>query len=317
MRLPQFSFYQPTTVDEAVEVLKEKAGARLLSGGTDLLVNMKHRVELPHALVSLRRIAGLRGITRDGGATVIGALTTLKEVQNSTELQAEYPALVEAARSVGSYRHQTMGSLGGNVCQNTRCRFFNQTWNWRQARSLCYKAGGEDCHVMNKEGVCYSTYCGDTAPALLVLDAQVRVQGAGGIRQFPLAELYSGEGRTPLALEPSDVVTALVIPESSQGHSCYVRHSLRGAIDFPIVGAAVWKVDDALRVAFTGVDRAPVRASALEEKLQGRDLDEQAVREVAPLARKAATVTRTTTQSATYKRELMATLFQRAVGGLQ
>ena len=123
MRLPQFSFYQPTTVDEAVEVLKEKAGARLLSGGTDLLVNMKHRVELPHALVSLRRIAGLRGITRDGGATVIGALTTLKEVQNSTELQAEYPALVEAARSVGSYRHQTMGSLGGNVCQNTRLPF--------------------------------------------------------------------------------------------------------------------------------------------------------------------------------------------------
>src|SRR5680860_1898704 len=84
MRLPQFSFYQPTTVDEAGEVLQEKAGARLLSGGTDLLVNMKHRVELPHALVSLRRIAGLRGITRDGGATVIGALTTLKEVQNST-----------------------------------------------------------------------------------------------------------------------------------------------------------------------------------------------------------------------------------------
>src|SRR5680860_530848 len=138
MRLPQFSFYQPTTVDEAVEELQEKAGARLLRGGTELMVNMKHR-----------------------GATVIGALTTLKEVQNSTELQAEYPALVEAARSVGSYRHQTMGSLGGNVCQNTRCRFFNQTWNWRQARSLCYKAGGEDCHVMNKEGVCYSTYCGD------------------------------------------------------------------------------------------------------------------------------------------------------------
>src|SRR5665811_2328738 len=123
MRLPQFSFYQPTTVDEAGEVLQEKAGARLLSGGTDLLVNMKHRVELPHALVSLRRIAGLIGITRDGGATVIGALTTLKEVQNSTELQAEYPALVEAARSVGSYRQQTMGALGGNVCQNTPLPF--------------------------------------------------------------------------------------------------------------------------------------------------------------------------------------------------
>ncbi len=313
MRLPKFDYHQPTTIEEAVAALAGSPGARLLAGGTDLLVNMKLRVDLPQTLVGLDRIPGLRGSTQADGRTIMGAKTTLKDIQNDPVLLERYPALVQAARAVGSYRHQTMGTLGGNLCQNTRCRFFNQSQEWRSVRSLCYKAGGEDCHVMNKKGVCYSTYSGDVAPALLVLDARVRLQGPDGGREIPLAEIYSGEGKSPLALGPSEVVTAVVLPENSaNGRSCYLKQGLRGSIDFPIVGAAVARFDGGLRVAYTAVDRSPVRAAEVEAELEGRELTGELIDKVAPLCRKAATVTRTTTQPVPYKRELMAALFRKA-----
>lgn len=321
MRLPKFEYYQPATLAETVAILAEVPGARPVAGGTDLLVNMKHRVEQPDALVSLSRVPGLTGVRSEDGATVIGGGTTLKQVQNDEGLKAKFPALTQAASVVGSYRHQTMGTLAGNLCQNTRCRYFNQSAEWRSVRALCYKAGGDYCHVMNKEGVCYCTYHGDTAAALLVLDAEVRIEGPGGVRQIPLADLYSGEGKAPIALGAAEVVTAVVIPESSAaggsaGGSTYLKHALRGAIDFPIVGAAVWRGGDSLRVAFTGVDRSPVRATTLEEALAGRAPSAETIAEAAPLAPKGATITRSTVQPGAFKRELMSALFTRAAGSL-
>jgi len=317
MRLPTFTYYQPSTVQEVLAALTEHPGARVLAGGTDLLVNMKHRVEQPQVLVGLGRVDGLRGIARERERTVIGARTTLKEIQQDGGLAADFPALVQAARAVGSYRHQTMGTLAGNLCQNTRCRFFNQSWEWRSVRSLCYKAGGEHCHVMNKDEVCYSTYSGDLAPALLVLDAVVRVEGLGGSREVPLADLYSGEGRTPLTLGPAEVVSAVVVPgASANGRSHYEKSSLRGSIDFPIVGAAVFRGESTVRVAFTAVDRRPVRAAALEAELDGEELTVDSITAAAPLAAKAGRVAKTTIHGVPYKRELMSALFTRAARAL-
>jgi 4-hydroxybenzoyl-CoA reductase subunit beta len=314
MRLPIFIHRQPRDFAGVVSVLTEDPAAKVLAGGTDLLVNMKHRVEMPGMLVSLKKVADIRGIGMEGDATVIGAATTLKEIRNHSELERKYPALVQAARSVGSYRHQAMGTLGGNLCQNTRCRFFNQSWQWRQARSLCYKAGGEDCHVIGKKQTCFSTYSGDVAPVLLVLDASVRIMGPGGLREAPLAALYSGEGRAPLTLGSGEFVTAVVIPRTAaRGRSCYEKFSLRGSIDFPIVGAAVWRGDDAVRVAFTGVDRAPVRAAALEAALAGKRLTDAALKECATVAHKAAKIARTSVHPVSFKRELMGALFAKAM----
>ena len=317
MRLPTFTYHQPSTVEEVLAALAGHPGARVLAGGTDLLVNMKHRVELPQTLVGLSNVDGLQGIAREPERTVIGARTTLKQIQQHVDLGADFPALVQAARAVGSYRHQTMGTLAGNLCQNTRCRFFNQSWEWRSVRPLCYKAGGEHCHVMNKDSVCYSTYSGDLAPALLVLDAAVRVEGSGGSREVPLADLYSGDGRSPLALGPAEVVSAVVIPgASANGRSHYEKSSLRGSIDVPIVGAAVFSSEGIVRVAFTAVDRRPVRATVLEAELSGRELTEEGIAAAAPLAAKAGRVAKTTIHGVPYKRELMSALFTRAARAL-
>ncbi len=314
MRLPMFSLQQPTDLAGVVKALAESPGAKLLAGGTDLLVNMKHRVDLPQTLVSVRRVRDLRSIRQEGDDTVIGAGTILKEIQRHPELSRKFPALVQAAGSVGSTRHQAMGSLGGNLCQNTRCRFFNQSWQWRQARSLCYKAGGEECHVVKRKGSCFSTYSGDVAPALLVLDASVRIIGPKGTREVPLADLYSRDGRRPLALEQAEVATAVVIPgESARGRSHYEKFSLRGSMEFPVVGAAVWRGDGKVRAAFTGVDRAPVRAAELEAALLGGKLTEASLKRAAALAPKAARVAPTSVHPVSFKRELMGALFVKAM----
>lgn len=314
MRLPIFTHQQPTDLDQAVNALAASAGAKVLAGGTDLLVNMKHRVEMPDVLVSVRQIAALRGIRREGKATVIGAATTLKEIRQNEDLARKFPALVQAAMSVGSYRHQAMGTLGGNICQNTRCRFFNQSWQWRQARSICFKAGGEDCHVIGKKNTCFSTYSGDVAPALLVLNSSVRIAGPRGSREAPLADLYAGDGRTPLALGPGELVTDLIIPEASaKGKSHYEKFSLRGSIDFPVVGVAVWRGNGGVRAAMTGVDRMPVRTAELEAELQGKKLTDASLTRAAALAAKAARIAPTSVHPVSFKRELTGVLFVKAM----
>jgi 4-hydroxybenzoyl-CoA reductase subunit beta len=317
MRLPIFIHRQPADLAGVVSALAEGSVAKVLAGGTDLLVNMKHRIEMPGTLVSLKKVANIRGVSMEGDATVIGAATTLKEIRNHSELGRKFPALVQAAMAVGSYRHQAMGTLGGNLCQNTRCRFFNQSWQWRQARSLCCKVGGEDCHVIGKKQTCFSTYSGDVAPALLVLDAAVRIMGPDGLREASLSSLYSGEGRTPLTLGRGEFVTAVVIPQAAaRGRSHYEKFSLRGSIDFPIVGAALWRGEGAVRVAYTGVDRAPVRAAELEAALAGKDLTNAVLKECASLAHKAAKIAPTSVHPVTFKRELMGALFIKGLRAL-
>ena len=314
MRLPVFTHRQPADFAGVVSALIENSRAKVLAGGTDLLVNMKHRIEMPGTLVSLKKVVDLKGIHVEGDSTVIGAATTLKEIRQNAELERKFPALVQAAMSVVSYRHQTMGTLGGNLCQNTRCRFFNQSWQWRQVRSLCCKVGGEDCHVIGKKHTCFSTYSGDVAPALLVLDASIRITGLDGLREAPLSNLYSGEGRTPLTLGRGEFVTAVVIPHATaRGKSRYEKFSLRGSIDFPIVGAAVWRGDGNVRVAYTGVDRAPVRAAELETELTGRKLTDASLKRGANLAHKAAKIAPTSVHPVSFKRELMGVLFVKAM----
>ena len=192
MRLPKFDYTRPESIEEACTILLDQPAAKVLAGGTDLLVNMKHKVETPSTVVNLKGLQDLDSVQKANGVLRIGALTPLKRVYNDPFVAENLPALAIAASSVGSYHHQTMGTIGGNLCQQTRCKFFNQSKWWRSARPLCYKAGGEICHVAKKEQVCYSTYCGDVGPALLALNAEVVVSSKEGSRQIPLESLYSG-----------------------------------------------------------------------------------------------------------------------------
>lgn len=317
MRLPKFNYMRPESIQEACAALLDQPGAKALAGGTDLLVNMKHRVETPSTVVNLKGLQSLDAIRKDDGALTVGALTPLKRVYEHPFVAQHLPVLAVAASSVGSYHHQVMGTIGGNLCQQTRCKYFNQSKWWRSARPLCYKAGGKICHVAKKEQVCYSTYCGDVAPALLALNAEVVLAAKEGSRQIPLADLYSGEGKTPLTLKPGEILTQIIIPEdSTRGVSIYKKFANRQSIDFPIVGAAVWRSDTTgeSRVAFTAVDRRPLRAMQLEDFMRGKPLGDELFEGIDRLVAKEARLMMSSTDSIAFKRKLMGLLVKDAIG---
>jgi len=316
VRLPKFDYKQPGSIQEACAILLDQPSAKVLAGGTDLLVNMKHRVETPTTLVSLKGLPDLSYVRQTNGALKIGALTPLKTVYNDPYVAEKLPALAISASSVGSYHHQTMGTIGGNLCQQTRCKYFNQSKWWRSARPLCFKAGGEPCHVAKKEHVCYSTYCGDVAPALLVMNAEVVLSGREGSRQIPLEDIFSGEGKKPLKLEPGEIMTEIVISEqAAKGFSTYKKSANRASIDFPIVGAALWISSSTgeSRIAFTAVDRKPVRALQLEEFLRGKQLNKELMQGVDSLVAKEAHLMMSSIDSLSYKRKLMGLLVKGAL----
>ena len=287
-----------------------------MAGGTDLLVNMKHRVENPHVIVSLKDLSDLKHVSKANGTLRIGALTPLKRVYSDPYVAQKFQALASAASSVGSYHHKVMGTIGGNLCQQTRCKFFNQSKWWRSFRALCFKAGGEMCHVAKKERVCYSTYCGDVAPALLVLNAEVVLTAADGSRRVPLERIYSGEGKTPLNIRPGEILTEIVIPaQAADWFSTYKKFANRGSIDFPIVGAALWasRSTGEARIAFTAVDRKPLRAGQLEQYVDGKQLYEVSAEVVETIVAKEADLMLSSIDSLSYKRKLMGLLAKQAL----
>ena len=316
MRLPKFEYFEPKDLKEAVAILQNEPAAKILAGGTDLLVNMKHRVECPPVLVNIKRIADLDYIRQDNGDIRMGALTPLKRLHAESLIVENFPGLAQAASAVGSYHHQVMGTLAGNICQQNRCMYFNQSKWWRSARPTCYKAGGEICHVVNKKEICYSAYCGDMAPALMVINAKIALEGPDGSKEMPIEDFFSGDGKAPLVKKPAEILSEIIIPRASaDGISSYIKFANRSSIDFPIVGTALWASENEkqYRVAFTAVDRKPVRGKQAEEFLNGKELSAENAMAASDLAAKAAKPVKTSVYSPSHKRRMMGLLLQNAV----
>ena len=316
MRLPKFEYFEPENLKEAVAILQKEPAAKILAGGTDLLVNMKHRVECPAALVNIKRIEGLNYIRQDNGDIRIGALTPLKRLHTDSLIVENFPVLVQAASAVGSYHHQVMGTVAGNICQQNRCMYFNQSKWWRSSRPTCYKAGGEICHVINKKEICYSAYSGDMAPALMVINARIKLEGPDGSKEMPIEEFFSGDGKAPLVKKPTEILSEIILPKPSvNGISTYIKFANRESIDFPIVGCALWASENEkqYRMAFTAVDRKPVRGKQVEEFLNGKELSAENVKTASELAAKAAKPVKTSVYSPSHKRRMMGVLLQNAM----
>jgi 4-hydroxybenzoyl-CoA reductase subunit beta len=313
VRLPKFNYLEPESLEEASSLLLDDPGAKVFAGGTDLLVNMKHRVELPATLVNIKKIKGLDYIRPEKDALRIGALTPLKKIYQDPTISETAPVLVQAASAVGSYHHQAMGTIGGNLCQQNRCKFFNQSQWWRSANAPCFKVGGNVCHVVQKQEACYSSYCGDLAPALLVLEGKVLLKGRKRSREVFLQDFFSGDGRAPLTLERGEILTEVIVPATSKGgFSNYVKFANRESIDFPIVGLAFHASPDKkeYRLAFTAVDRRPVRGRQVEAFLNGKSLTPEVVEEAAQLAPKDASPVKNSLYAPSYKRTLMGRLLR-------
>lgn len=288
MRCPPFSYRAPSTIAEVAEILAaEGPSATLLGGGTDVIPGMKRRTQEPRVLVSLRRVAGLRGVCRDdGGAMVIGAGTTLSEIAASTALRP-FAALQQAAAQVATTHIRNVGTVGGNLCLDTRCNYYDQNLEWRQAIGYCKKREGETCWVAPGSPRCWAVSSTDLAPALIALGAEVTlVSKADGTRRIPLADLYHDDGIAFLTKRPDELLTEVRVPEAAGWRSTYWKLRRRESFDFPVlgVGAAVRLGSDgtveAARLVLGAVASHPVVVEAAG-KLVGRPLTDAVIDEVA------------------------------------
>lgn len=319
MTLPKFEYLEPRSLTEVTDALAQDPDcAVLLAGGTDLLVNMKHRVIQPKQVINLKTIPGLAYIRAEKDGMKIGALTSLDKIASSPVVEDLYPALCQAAGEVAAYTLQVMGTLGGNLCQENRCRYFNQSAGWRSVRPLCYKAGGEMCYIVRKPRECHSAYCGDMAPMLIALGSLINVVGPEGERSFPLKELYTMQGKDNLALRTGEILKEVRLPPPS-GKSLYLKYRNRESMDFPVVSLAVrldvgpnGRIREA-HVVLSGVDCGPIEALEAEKALTGATLDEGTIETISNQASKEMAPMRTSFTSPGYKRRMAGFLLKQAL----
>lgn len=240
MRLPNFEYLEPETLEEVLSILADlQEGARVLAGGTDLLPLMKYGLAVPSTIISLKDVTELKGIVLRDQEVFIGATTALTDLLASPIIQKHYVALHQAVEAVAAPPLRNVATIGGNLGQNTRCLYYNQSKAWRLERPPCFKAGGDRCHCLPKGKKCFSVYCGDLAPALMALEGRLSIRRKNQSMIIPLQDLFTGNGLAPFNLAPDALITAVILPLPGQRRgSNYVKISLRAAVDYPLLSAA-------------------------------------------------------------------------------
>lgn len=303
--LPEFDLLRPATAKDAVEMLQNNPGARLCAGGTDLIVNMRHGLVDLARLIDLSAIDGLSEISVDDAGLHIGAGVTLRALAQSDLTTGAYQAIQQAAISVAGPGHRNAGTLGGNLCLDTRCLYYNQSHWWRESNDFCLKYRGDICHVAPKGNRCRAAFSGDLAPALIVLEAAVEILGPNGARRIPLVDLYREDGADYLTLDRTEMVISVHVPPFA-GLSAYGKIRIRGALDFPLAGVALacqelTESELSFRVALTGTNSCPVVVDGLAPLSAAED--HQAYFEtLGKLVQKTVLPQRTTTTAAHYRR---------------
>jgi 4-hydroxybenzoyl-CoA reductase subunit beta len=326
--LPEFEVLSPTTLGEALSARRAHPGSRPVGGGTDLVVNIRRGIEAPPVLIDMNRVTELRGIKADAKGLEIGASATLSEISQHAGIVGHFPVVAQAAASIAGPTHRNMGTLGGNLCLDTRCIFYNQSQWWRSANNHCLKTTGEMCHVAPKSrGVCFATYSGDLAPALMTLEAEADLAGPDGRRTLPLKDLYigdarhdgsgRGDGKRYLALAPGELVLGVRAGAVAGLRSAYDKVRIRRSIEYPVAGVAVALRRDGdilsdLRVAITGTNPRPVLLEGTRN-LCGGPLDSRVFQGLDTLVRDQIMSMKTTFTPGHYRRRVAGVLARRLV----
>jgi 4-hydroxybenzoyl-CoA reductase subunit beta len=320
MALPDFKLLRPRWPDEAVELLaRHSPHSQVIAGGTDLVPSMRQRLFEPTYMIDLRSVRELRGIRElPDGSVEIGALTTISEIEKSDVLRRRFPVLVEAAKTVASPVIRNMGTIGGNICLDTRCLWYNQSLLWRKSCGFCIKKDGDLCHVAPGGQKCWAVFSGDTAPALLCLDAELQIAGPQKSRRVRLADFYTNIGDDRMWLQKNEIVTRVVLPAQASGfRGAYLKLRLRGSIDYPLAGVAAaikanGKIENA-RVAITAVNPAPLLVKGIDQLLNGKKLTEELAAEAGELAARTAKPLTTSALTPEYRREMVRVYTKRAL----
>jgi 4-hydroxybenzoyl-CoA reductase subunit beta len=322
--MKHFEYIKAKTVEEACSLLsKHKGEAKLLAGGTEAIVRMKQRVESPQYLIDLKEISGLDTIETDkDGALRIGSLATIKTIETSSVIKEKFGVLAQAASKVASSQLRNRGTIGGNIYLDSRCPYFNQSYHWKKSLPLCFKAGGDVCHVAKGGKICFAVCSADTVPALIALGAKVKMVSSKAEKTILLEDFYhkDGDGLAINASGADEIITQVEIP-ALPAHSggVYLKVSQRKAVDFPIVGVAALvelngnkQCRDA-KIVIGAVSPRPTRANEAEEALRGKEIEDGLVQQASELALKAIRHLSNGGGHAWYRRRVVPVIVGRAV----
>lgn len=291
LRLPEFQLLSPQSLSEALALLQaDPDHTSILAGGTDLLPNMKRRQQTPKRLISLRGVAELAQLTVAEDEVRIGGSVRLRTIETHEALAADLRGLVQAVSQIATVHIRGTATIGGNLCLDTRCEYYNQSQLWRQSIGFCKKKDGDICWVATSSPRCLAVSSTDAAPALMALGAQVQLCSASGSRELPLSELYQNDGIHYLSKRPDEVLTLIRIPRRAGLRSAYWKLRRRGSFDFPLLGVAVAvQRDDAgivqhAQVALGAVSSRPLLVPEASALLCGQPLGDAQIREAAEAA---------------------------------
>lgn len=321
MRLPAFRYLAPKSLAEATRMIADAGpDGMLVSGGTDLYPNMKRLQFDPRILVGLRHLPELHGVSGDPQRGMrIGAATPLSQIGLHPAIRARYPALATAAASVATPQIRHMGTIGGNLCVDTRCNYYNQSYEWRRAIGFCMKRDGEGCLVAPGSARCVAVSSSDTAPVMMALGALVVLTRPDGERTVPASALFRDDGMAYLTKRPDEILTAIVLPPVDGLRSTYWKLRRRGSFDFPILGvAAAARLDKdgtclEARIVLGAVSPQPVDAAEAARLLRGRSLTPELIEEAAVSAYRPAKPLDNTDLTLAYRKRMVRVFVSRAL----
>jgi len=273
----KFEFKSPKDVEEAVRLYREFQGeAVYLSGGTDLVPRMKLGLEKPKTVIDLKRIAPLTAVEDQGDRIRIGALARIFDIKQNDIVRDSFPAFEASLDATSCESLQMRGTIGGNLLQNSRCLFYNQSEFWRRSKGFCLKMGGESCNAVPGAKTCFANYCSDNAPALCTLSAEIELSGPDEVRRLNLVGLYTNKADKPFDLQPGEILTAIFVPKK-KSIGGYEKLRIRGAVDYPLLGVAFSFVDGTGKLAVGAVGPKPY---VVEIKQPSQDAIEEALKAI-------------------------------------
>lgn len=294
LRLPSFDYLQPKTLREALK-MKQEAGAvgMYVAGGTDLYPNMKRRHQEPKVVISLAAIRALRRITGGtrGSALSVGAGVTLTELRRHRRIRSRYAAVAKSAELISTPILQNMGTLGGNLCLDTRCNYYNQGYEWRKSINFCMKKDGDICWVAPSSPRCWAICSSDLAPVALAMGADFTLVGPQGERVVPASRFYHDDGINYLTKQPDEILTDMRLPATNGWDAVYWKLRRRGSFDFPVLGVAAWirwegsRAAEA-RIVLGAVASHPLEVATAADAIVGTELDDDAIGAAADAAYK-------------------------------
>lgn len=319
LRLPRFSYHAPRSIDDAVKLRAQYGSeAMFVAGGTDLYPNMKRRQVEPKVLIGLNALDELRGISNGDGVT-IRAGTTLTQISSSPILQSHYPALAATAHLVSTPQLRAMGTLGGNLCLDTRCNYYDQEFWWRKALGFCMKKDGDVCMVAPGSPRCWAVSSTDCAPVVMALDGRVRLVSPRGERVIAASELYRDDGMLYLGKESDELLTEIILPPADGTKSVYLKLRRREAFDFPILGVAAalrfapnGEIETA-RIVLGGVGSRPLECVEAARVLVGQKLSREVIDAAAEAAWKPARPLDNTDSTHSYRKKMARVYVARAL----